>query len=92
MELNEKTIEAHVRKLGIPSTWGTHIEMLAFATYFKTPIFIAQMVSRGPVYNWKVIKPLSANLRYPVLPIVDPDNPDINYTHIKISYELLGLS
>lgn len=28
MELNEKTIEAHIRKLDFPSVWGTHIEML----------------------------------------------------------------
>ena len=90
MELNEKTIEAHIRKLGIPSVWGTHIEMLAFATYFKTPIFVAQMVNSSGIYNWKVVKPLSADLHYPFMPTDDPDYPDmssINYTHIEIAYE-----
>lgn len=90
MEVNEKTIEAHIRKLGIPSVWGTHIEMLAFATYFKTPIFVAQMVNSSGVYNWKVVKPLSASLRYPFMPSDDPDYPDmssITYTHIEITYE-----
>ena len=90
VELNESTIEAHIRKLGIPSAWGTHIEMLAFATYFKTSIFIAQLVNSEGMYNWKVVKPLSVDLRYLLLPRDDPDYPDmtsLNYNHIEISFE-----
>ena len=78
MEINEKTIEAHIRKLGIPSAWGTQIEMLAFATYFKTPIFIAQKVNASGVHNWKIVKPLSADVSYPILPKDDPDIPDMS--------------
>ena len=65
--------------------WGTHIEIIAFATYFKSPVYIAQEYVGPDHYTWQAIKPLQSVMRYPV--IVD-DVPPINkYTHFEISYE-----
>lgn len=60
------------------------------AAYFKTTIFVAQKFNSSGVYNWKVIKPLLADVSYPVVPRDDPGIPDITsvtYTHIEITYE-----
>ena len=67
MELNAKEFKDHIHQLSIPWSMGTHIELLAFATYFKAPIYIAQKMGRG--HNWRVVKPLSVNasLRFPFL-------------------------
>ena len=91
MELNAKEFKDHIHQLSIPWSMGTHIELLAFATYFKAPIYIAQKMGRG--HNWRVVKPLSVNasLRFPFL-TEDLDTPNIDslqFTHVEITYENL---
>ena len=61
--VNKPTITKHIAHLGMPNTWGTHIELIATATYFNVLVytFIADD------QQWEVYKPLSAKeLRYPV--------------------------
>ena len=50
MELNPREFKDHINHLSIPRSMGTHIELLAFATYFKAPIYIAQKMRTG-CYN-----------------------------------------
>ena len=68
MEVNEKTIEEHIKKIGMPYTWGTHIEVLAAATLYGISIYITRQSSSGS-YFWEEIKPLKADgFSRPVVP------------------------
>uniref|UniRef100_A0A1X7UY78 OTU domain-containing protein n=1 Tax=Amphimedon queenslandica TaxID=400682 RepID=A0A1X7UY78_AMPQE len=63
-DINEKTMKSHITKT---SAWGTHVEMIAFATYFKCPIHIAQKNNKE-AYTWRIVNPLQhTNFRFPVL-------------------------
>ena len=68
MEVNEKTIEEHIKKIGMPYTWGTHIEVLAAATLYGISVYITRQSSSGS-YFWEEIKPLKADgFSSPVVP------------------------
>ena len=38
-DLNEPSIREHVHKLLCPNTWGTHVEIMAAATYFQVLVY-----------------------------------------------------
>ena len=38
--LNEPDINSHIRKMLAPGVWGTHVELVAAATYFQIPAYI----------------------------------------------------
>lgn len=68
MSINKPTIEEHIKYIGTPCTWGTHIEILAAATYYKLPIYFVSRKNDESVFKWNLIKPLRADhMNYPVL-------------------------
>ena len=64
--INKPTIEQHITHMGIPSTWGTHVELFAIATYYQVPVHTYVAEDTDP--RWKVFKPLSTTkcLHYPI--------------------------
>ena len=38
--INEPDMSSHIKKMHRPGIWGTHVELLAVATYFQVPIYI----------------------------------------------------
>ena len=52
--------------MGMPNTWGTHVELFATATYYHVPVYT--YVVDDTNLRWEVFKPLSKadNLRYPI--------------------------
>ena len=60
MEVNEVTIEEHIKKIGMPYTWGTHIEVLAVATLYGISIYVTRQAPSGSYY-WGEIKSLKAD-------------------------------
>ena len=56
-DLNEPSIREHVHKLLRPNTWGTHVEIMAAATYFQVPVYFCYKNTMG-IYKWDVVKPL----------------------------------
>ena len=68
MEVNEPTIEEHIKKIGMPHTWGTHVEILAIATLYEIPVYVTQQSQSGSYY-WEEVKPLKADgVSYPAIP------------------------
>lgn len=88
MAVNKPTMEEHIKYIGNPCTWGTHLEMLAVATYYKLPVYYVCEINNESMecmFKWNVIKPLCADLRYPVL--TDDDDSVIGKTkstHVEI--------
>ena len=68
MGVNEPTIEEHIKKIGLPHTWGTHVEILAIATLYEIPVYVTRQSPSGSYY-WEEVKPLKADgVSYPVIP------------------------
>ena len=68
MGVNEPTIEEHIKKIGLPHTWGTHIEILAIATLYEISVYVTRQSLSGSYY-WEEVKPLKADgVSYPVIP------------------------
>ena len=67
-ELNTATLAEHIHKLLRPCTWGTHVEIMAAATYFQAPVYFCYQNTRG-TYQWDVVRPLCPleNLKVPDL-------------------------
>lgn len=86
MEVNQPTIDEHIKKLGMPHTWGTHIEILAIATMYGISVFITKQSQSG-IYYWEEVKPLkSEGFSYPVVPT---DTLPIDFgipSHLELSY------
>ena len=88
-EVNKSTIDEHVRYMGVPGTWGTHVEIFAISNYLRIPVFTCTVSSNSykTSIKWEEFKPLFplSKLRFPV-PI--PDNPcDLQpLTHIELLY------
>lgn len=65
---NEPTIEEHIKKIGLPHTWGTHVEILAIATLYEISVYVTRQSPSGSYY-WEEVKPLKADgVSYPVIP------------------------
>ena len=85
MSINKPAIKDHIRHIGIPSTWGTHIEVLAVATYFNMPVHIA--CATRNLCIWQVVKPLQSKLNYPILSQDDRDMPEMEpINHFEIAH------
>lgn len=65
MSINKPTIEEHIKYIGTPCTWGTHIEILAAATYYKLPIYFVSRKNDESVFKWKPLR--ADHMNYPVL-------------------------
>ena len=72
------TITEHIQRMLCPQTWGTHIEIMAAATFFQKPVFFIKIRSTGP-YQWECHNPLPVTgLHFPL--ITDP--PDSQFIHV----------
>ena len=58
MGVNESTIEEHIKKIGLPHTWGTHIEVLAMATLYEISVYM-YVTQQSPTgcYYWEEVNP-----------------------------------
>ena len=67
-DVNAPSICEHVHKLLRPNRWGTHVGIMAAATYFQVPVYFCYQNTRG-IYKWDVVKPLCppGTLRLPDL-------------------------
>ena len=74
--INKPTIEEHIRHIGLPYTWGTHIELFAIASYFQVPVYTFKPCER----KWEIFKP-KANANELHYPIVVDDMFSINSLH-----------
>lgn len=61
MQVNESTIQAHIKKLLRPSTWATQVEVLATASVFGISVYYCTPTSSGN-FHWEVLKPLNDQL------------------------------
>lgn len=88
-EVNKPTIKEHMLHVGIPHTWGTHIEVFAISTYLQIPVFSCTVDHNKNPSNsikWEAFKPLLpvSELHYPV-PIADTCSLQL-LTHIELLY------
>ena len=86
MEVNEETIEEHIKKIGMPYTWGTHIEVLAVTTLYGISIYVTRQTPSGSYY-WEEIKPLKADgFSNPLVPTeLVPDEYKVP-NHMELGY------
>ncbi len=89
-EINERTFIQHLRKLINPSSWATHIEVYAIATYFQATVYFCTdppQPGTGGTHCWEHYKPLASceALRYPVLTEPFLDNAK-TLTHFELAY------
>ena len=60
------SIKEHCRLLSVQNSWGTQVEIIAAATYFKAPVYIYEHVPSSGNWKWKITKPIqSKDFRYP---------------------------
>lgn len=84
LAVNKQTMREHLRHMGMPNTWGTHIELFAAATYFNIPVYT--FIVDPTNLRWEVFKPLkSQNLCYPVT-VDNEDELFIPPSHIELLY------
>ena len=67
LEVNEPDIELHLKKMGKPFVWGTHIELKAAASYFQIPLYFCQKSPKTNCYEWHCFSPICSaeKLNYP---------------------------
>ena len=77
--INEPDMSSHIKKMLRPGTWGSHVELLAAATYFQVPIYIL----KENQCVWEVLKPLGPpqNFKYQLLPEIDIEAEDFRLPH-----------
>ena len=70
-----------------PRKWGTHVELLAAATYFQVPVYILKATSM----KWEVLHPLgpARNYAFQEFPATDTCGEEVN---IPDHFELLHSS
>ena len=78
-ELNASDIDSYIIQMLRPGTWGTHIELLAAATFFQVPVYILKL-SQNQQLKWEVYNPLGPqdNFRYQLCPVIDVGAEDFN--------------
>ena len=54
--VNEATIEEQIKHVWESKIWATHVEVLATATIFQTPVFYCTEDSEG--FKWRVVRPI----------------------------------
>ena len=77
VEVNSPDISTHIREMLAPKKWGTHVELLAAATYFQVPVYYLRSPSRN--FKWEVFHPLGpvARFKYQLCPEVDTSSEDV---------------
>ena len=57
--VNEATIEEQIKHVWESKTWATHVEVLATATIFQTPVFYCTEDLEG--FKWRVVRPICSS-------------------------------
>ena len=57
MANNEPTFDAHIKKMLIPGTWPTQVEIYAASSFFQVPLYSIWYTS-STNYHWEVAKPI----------------------------------
>jgi len=67
LEVNEPDIQLHLKKMGKPFVWGTHIELKAAASYFQIPLYFCEKSPKTECYEWHCFSPICSaeKLNYP---------------------------
>ena len=79
MEINSPDMHSHIQEMLHPKKWGTHVELLAAATYFQIPVYFLKSPSSR--FKWEVLHPLgsASSFRwYQLCPEVDSYAEDIS--------------
>lgn len=63
MSVNSPTMGEHISKMLRPYKWGTHIELLAMATYYQVPVYYCCSKNKELDLHWEYIKPLDNQQR-----------------------------
>ena len=58
LEVNEPDIQLHLKKMGKPFVWGTHIELKAAASYFQIPLYFCEKSPKTECYEWRCFSPI----------------------------------
>ena len=86
MPVNRPTFPEHIKYMLRHNNWGTHMELLAAACYYRVPVYYCCSTSRlGP--HWEAIQPLQQVFRYPDLagsPLEDVPGP----SHFELQYDI----
>ena len=86
--INKPTMEQHIKHLLVPGVFGTHVEILAIATFYRVPVFYCS-ARANLQYAWHRVMPLGytqREFRYPDLagsPLDDLTPP----THFELAYK-----
>ena len=84
--INKATMAEHIKHVQRPDVFGTHVEILAIATFLDVPTFYCCLSDRDQQYSWHCVEPLKQQgVRYPNLsgsPLEDVSPP----THFELSY------
>ena len=85
LSLNEPDIEHHIKKMGRPNAWGTHVEVIAASTFFQIPVYFTSQRPTGE-YQWEVIHPIPADkIMWPrVIDCFPEDNNQLS--HFELAY------
>ena len=77
--LNEPDINSHIRKMLAPGVWGTHVELVAAATYFQIPVYIL----KNNRCSWEVLFPLGPQrkFKYQLCPEIDVEADNFHRPH-----------
>jgi len=80
------TITEHIQRMLRPQTWGTHIEVIAAATFFHKPVYFTKARSNG-AYQWECHNPLSGTgVHFPEI-TNPPDSQSVTpITHFELAY------
>ena len=92
--INKPTMPQHIAHVQQPGVYGTHVEILALATFFNIPVFYCCLSGRQQQYKWHCVTPLKDTehaLRFPDLagcPLqhVPPTHFELSYMH-NIHYD-----
>jgi len=85
--INPPTMKQHINDMLRPNKWGTHIEILAAATYYQIPVYYCCLGGKEDDYHWECVNPLQQQqpFRYPDLTGSPLDNIQ-PHTHFELSY------
>ena len=64
--INKPTMTEHIPHVKTPDVFGTHMEILAIATYYGVPVFYCCLQARAG-YRWHCVKPLTSKGSFPDL-------------------------
>ena len=86
LTVNEPDIDQHIKKMALPNVWGTHVEIIAAATFYQIPVYFT--TKENNEHRWEVIKPIPAErIRMPRVMDCLPDSHN-NLTHFELAYHV----